>query len=200
MSDHQSQRQRQPSPSLSVLSASRSLMPPRDHDVRPSSEPPKNYIKYNDLSEIRHRQAVSWVREEPLKRPSSRLAPSRYSDINRSEATTSAYRTPPEYPDQVLRTPYPLPLSTVRTASPLPSQLTSHTQRTVNAAPQSSEYLDRYQPIMARPVQNHEVRRLRRVAASLSEEGLARTRSEQSEGNNDWGKVGSELRRFFTGR
>ncbi|KAG8665593.1 hypothetical protein FPOAC2_10670 [Fusarium poae] len=199
ISDHQSMRQRSPSPS--VLDASRSPMPRREYGDRPSSpEVLKNCTKDDELSEVRHRQAVSWVREEPLKRPSSRLAPSRHSDLNRSEATTSAYRTPPEYPDQVLRTPYPLPLSTARTARPLPSQLTSHSQRSANTAPQSSEYLDRYQPMMARPAQNPEVRRLRRVAASLSEEGLARTRSEQSEGNNDWGTVGSELRRFFTGR
>ncbi|PTD10235.1 hypothetical protein FCULG_00008719 [Fusarium culmorum] len=194
ISDHQNIRRRSRSPS--VLDASRSPMPPRD---RSSPEPLNNYMK-DELSEVRHRQAVSWVREEPLKRPSSRLAPSRHSDVNRSEANTSTYRTPPEYPDQVLRTPYPLPLSTARTARPLPSQLTSHPQRTANTAPQSSEYLDRYQPMMARPAQNPEVRRLRRVAASLSDEGLARTRSEQSEGNSDWGTVGTELRRFFTGR
>ncbi|GKU19994.1 unnamed protein product [Fusarium langsethiae] len=98
ISDHQSMRQRSPSPP--VLRDSRSLRPPREYDDRPSS--PKNYIKDDELSEVRHRQAVSWVREEPLKRPSSRLAPSRHSDLNRSEATSSAYRTPPEYPDQTL--------------------------------------------------------------------------------------------------
>ncbi|RGP67775.1 hypothetical protein FLONG3_8394 [Fusarium longipes] len=102
ISDRQRQRQRQPSPSPSVLSASRSRVRPRESDNRPSSEPPKNNIRDNELSEVRHKQAISWVREEPLKRPSSRLAPSRHSDLNRSEATTSAYRTPPEYPDQPL--------------------------------------------------------------------------------------------------
>ncbi|CEI38690.1 unnamed protein product [Fusarium venenatum] len=134
ISNHQSMRQRSPSPS--VLDASRSPMPPREYGDRPSSpEALKNYTKDEELSEVRHRQA-----------------------------------------------------------------LTSHSQRTANTAPQSSEYLDRYQPMMAIPAHNPEVRRLRRVAASLSEEGLARTRSEQSEGNNDWGTVGSELRRFFMGR
>ncbi|KAJ4010521.1 hypothetical protein NW766_008392 [Fusarium irregulare] len=187
------------SPSPSVLTASRSPMPPRDYDIRPALESPKNYSKDSELSELLHKQAVSWVREEPLKRPSSRLAPTRRSDINRSEANTSVYRTPPEYPDQGLRTPYPLPLSTIRTVSPLSSQLTSQSQRMVHAAPRSSEYLDRYQPVMIGPVQNQGVRKLRRVAASVSEEGLARTRPGEFEGS-DWGKVGTELRRLFTGR
>lgn len=193
------QSARQSSPSPSVLTASRSPMPPRDYDMRPALESPKNYSKDSELSELLHKQAVSWVREEPLKRPSSRLAPTRRSDVNRSEANTSVYRTPPEYPGQALRTPYPLPLSTIRTVSPLSSQLTSHSQRVVPAAPQSSEYLDRYQPVMTGPAQNQGVRKLRRVAASVSEEGLVRTRPGESEGS-DWGRVGTELRRLFTGR
>ena len=186
------------SPSPSVLTASRSPMP-RDYDIRPALESLKNNSKDSELSELLHKQAVSWVREEPLKRPSSRLAPTRRSDINRSEVNTSAYRTPPEYPDQALRTPYPLPLSTIRTVSPLSSQLTSQSQRMVHAAPRSSEYLDRYQPVMTGPVQNQGARKLRRVAASVSEEGLTTTRPGESEGS-DWGKVGTELRRLFTGR
>ncbi|KAM0562081.1 hypothetical protein ACHAPJ_002525 [Fusarium lateritium] len=183
---------RQPSPSLTVSAAPRSPIRPRGHDTQKPLVSPQDYVGDNGHLDVRHKQAVSWVKEEPLKRPSSRLAQSR----RRSDANSSAYRTPPEYPDQVLRTPYPLPLSTVRAASPLPSQLTSHLQRT---APQSSEYLDRYQPTMTRPTQNQELRRLRRVDASVSEEGLGKTRSEHSEGG-EWGKVGSELRRFFTGR
>ncbi|CAJ0553502.1 Ff.00g120140.m01.CDS01 [Fusarium sp. VM40] len=181
-------------PALPVYPAPRSPGPSRERDSQ------QIYTANNQHSELRHKQAVSWVKEEPLKRPSSRLAPSRRRpDINRSDANSSAYRTPPEYPDQVLRTPYPLPLSSIRSASPLPSQLTSHLQQTADAAPQSSEYLDRYQPAMTRPIQNQEVRRLRRVVASVSEEGLGKTRSDYSEGS-EWGKVGSELRRFFTGR
>jgi len=167
--------------------------------MRPALESPKNYSKDSELSELLYKQAVSWVREEPLKRPSSRLAPTRRSDVNHSEANTSVYRTPPEYPDQALRTPYPLPLSTIRTVSPLSSQLTSHSQRVVPATPRSSEYLDRYQPVMTGPAQNQGVRKLRRVAASVSDEGLVRTRPRESEGS-DWGKVGTELRRLFTGR
>ncbi|KAF4999418.1 hypothetical protein FGRMN_2440 [Fusarium graminum] len=173
---------------------------PRSHFPSRGQKPQQNYIADDRRSEVRHKQAVSWVKEEPLKRPSSRLAASRRrSDLNRSDANSSAYRTPPEYPDQVPRTPYSLPLATIRTASPLPSQLTSHSQPAVDAAPQSSEYLDRYQPAMARPVQHQEVRRLRRVVASVSEEGLGMTQSELWEGG-EWGRVGSELRRFFTGR
>ncbi|KAI8678830.1 hypothetical protein NCS55_00605500 [Fusarium keratoplasticum] len=142
------------------------------------------------------KQAFTLVKEEPLKRPSSRLAsPRRRSDIN-----SSGYCTPPEYPDQVMRTPYPLPLSTIRAASPLPSQLTSHMQRITHAAPQSSEYLERYQPLTA-PVRTTEGRRLRRIPASLSEEGSVRGRSEQRSSDvGDWGRVGAELKRFFTGR
>ncbi|UPK89988.1 hypothetical protein LCI18_000923 [Fusarium solani-melongenae] len=142
------------------------------------------------------KQAFTLVKEEPLKRPSSRLAsPRRRSDIN-----SSGYCTPPEYPDQVMRTPYPLPLSTIRAASPLPSQLTSHMQRITHAAPQSSEYLERYQPLTA-PVRTAEGRRLRRIPASLSEEGSVRGRSEQRSSDvGDWGRVGAELKRFFTGR
>ncbi|KAM0436730.1 hypothetical protein ACHAPT_002441 [Fusarium lateritium] len=142
------------------------------------------------------KQAFTLVKEEPLKRPSSRLAsPRRRSDIN-----SSGYCTPPEYPDQVMRTPYPLPLSTIRAASPLPSQLTSHMQRITHAAPQSSEYLERYQPVTA-PLRTTEGRRLRRVAASLSEEGSVRGRWEQRSSDiGDWGRVGAELKKFFTGR
>ncbi|KAF4967189.1 hypothetical protein FSARC_5222 [Fusarium sarcochroum] len=183
---------RQPSPPLFVSTPPQSSIRSRGHDTQQPVVSPQDYVGDNGRLDVRHKQAVSWIKEEPLKRPSSRLAASR----RRSDANSSAYRTPPEYPDQVLRTAYPLHLSTVRAASPLPSQLTSHLQRT---APQSSEYLDRYQPATTRPAQNQEVRRLRRVAASLSEEGLGKTRSEDSE-SGEWGKVGTELRRFFTGR
>ncbi|KAF5976657.1 hypothetical protein FCOIX_6933 [Fusarium coicis] len=186
---------RQPSPTLPKTPPS---SPTRSHNSQ--KIPENDFLDMNDVLEVRHKQAVSWVSVEPLKRPSSRLAPSRRAEANRSEAESSAYRTPPEYPDQVLRTPYPLPLSNIKTASPLPAQLTSHSQRTVHATPQSSEYLDRYQPATTRSTQNQEVRRLRRIDASVSEEGIARTTPGQSEGG-EWGsKVGSELRRFFTGR
>ncbi|KAF5022801.1 hypothetical protein F66182_5143 [Fusarium sp. NRRL 66182] len=182
-------------PSRPVPSAPRSPIPSREHDTQQYLAAADDYMDDIGHFDVRHKQAVSWVKEEPLKRPSSRLAPSR----RRSNANSSSYRTPPEYPDQVMRTPYPPPLSTFRAANPLPAQLTSHSQRNVHTAPQSSEYLDRYQPATTRPAQNQEVRRLRRVAASVSEEGIEKTGPQPSEGG-EWGKVGSELRRFFTGR
>ncbi|KAF4468322.1 hypothetical protein FALBO_4805 [Fusarium albosuccineum] len=176
---------------------SRSPTPSRGHDARLPPAPPSEYITNTGPLDLRHKQAFTLVKEEPLKRPSSRLVPSR----RRSDANSSAYRTPPEYPDQVMRIPYPLPLSTVRAASPLPSQLTSHSQGIANVAPQSSEYLERYQPVTA-AVRTTEARRLRRVTASLSEENSGRGRSEQtwSDDAGDWGRVGAELRRFFTRR
>ncbi|KAL7768815.1 hypothetical protein ACKLNR_000199 [Fusarium oxysporum f. sp. zingiberi] len=186
---------RQPSPTLPKTPPS---SPSRSRNTQ--KIPEHDYLDMIDRSEVQHKQAVSWVSVEPLKRPSSRLAPSRRAEANGSEAESSAYRTPPEYPDQVLRTPYPLPLSNVKTASPLHAQLTSHSQRTVHATPQSSEYLDRYQPATTRSTQNQEVRRLRRIDAGVTEEGLAKMKPGQSEGGEWGGKVGSELRRFFTGR
>ncbi|KAF4978569.1 hypothetical protein FZEAL_5073 [Fusarium zealandicum] len=155
--------------------SSRSPTPTRGHDIRPSPAPLQEYNGDMGPLDLGHKKAFALVKEEPLKRPSSRLAPRR----RRSDANSSAYRTPPEYPDQVMRTPYPLPLSTVRAVGSMPSQ---------RSAPQSSEYLERYQPVRTT--------KLRRVAASLSEEGCGRGKMEQTWGNG----VGAELRRFFTRR
>ncbi|KAM5351258.1 hypothetical protein ACJ41O_003981 [Fusarium nematophilum] len=189
-------------PATLTVAASPSLppKPARSRETRPSLAASQGFTGDVGPLDLRHKQAFTLVKEEPLKRPSSRLGrPSRRSDVN-----SSGYRTPPEYPDQIMRTPYPLPLSTVRAASPLPSHLTSHSQRATHAAPQSSEYLERYQPV-TEPARTTEARRLRRVDASLSEEGYGKVNLDQagSEDTGDWGRVkevGAELRRFFTGR
>ncbi|KAJ0163327.1 hypothetical protein CTA2_3172 [Colletotrichum tanaceti] len=90
---------------------------------------------------------LSWVSNEPLKRPSSRIA----ARLERSDRTNSSgYITPPETPsEQTMRYKTPPPqLRRVRPQSPLVTTYVS--QRSAvrrTPPPQSSEYLERYNPI-----------------------------------------------------
>ncbi|EFQ28505.1 hypothetical protein CGRA01v4_07307 [Colletotrichum graminicola] len=89
--------------------------------------------------EIRRAPPLSWVSNEPLKRPSSRIA-SRLERLEKSGTTTSSgYVTPPETPSEQIR----------RYKTP-PPQLRRITRRSVvrrTPPPQSSEYLELYNPI-----------------------------------------------------
>ncbi|KAI5465481.1 hypothetical protein BGZ63DRAFT_399942 [Mariannaea sp. PMI_226] len=157
------------------------------------------------------RQPFAVIREEPLKRPSSRLAPR----AMRGAEITFPHRMSPEYTRLFSQLPYQRPLSVARAVSPLPSQLHSQSQRlTGSTPPQSSEYLERYRPVMAQvsrktpsmmepkpsPAyislpENPDTLELRETAGS---HGRERADNEI----RDWGKVrtvGTELRRFFMG-
>ncbi|KAF6838068.1 mediator of rna polymerase ii transcription [Colletotrichum plurivorum] len=122
------------------------------HPKRRSQSPSLSRPAFNngplwDASQQRRNQSMSWVSNEPLKRPSSRLA----ARIEKSDATTSSgYVTPPETPVELVsryKTPPPQ-LRRVQPMSPLApvrAQRRPAVRRT--PPPQSSEYLERYNPI-----------------------------------------------------
>lgn len=161
--------------------------PLSDPDISAHQEYAHDHSGTSGPIEIKRKQTFAFVKEESLKRPSSRLAPrNRRSDMTSGESLV--YRTPPEYPGQVQRRPYPEQLSMVQAATPLPLQLTSR----------SSEYLERYQPVTANgsswsSTPRAAGRKLRRIQASLSEDEGTRKTVEQQ------GFV-SELRRLLNGR
>ncbi|KAK2062840.1 hypothetical protein LY76DRAFT_505022 [Colletotrichum caudatum] len=100
--------------------------------------------------EIRRAPPLSWVSNEPLKRPSSRIA-SRLERLEKSGTTTSSgYVTPPETPSEQIqryRTPPPQ-LRRTRPQSPLaPARISRRSVVPRTPPPQSSEYLERYNPI-----------------------------------------------------
>lgn len=199
-------------PSTPHASAARPPTPLRARISTSSRESSLEYFGDIGPLDLGRKPTFAVVREEPLKRPSSRLAASR----QRSDARSSAYQTPPEYPEPLSNPSYPRPLSVFRPISPLPSQLTSHSHRVVHTAPrQSSEYLERYRPIMTpgirRPPALTEPTNRMRIRKSLEHELEEGTIGEEVEddasGSVDdgrgWGKVrvvGAELRRFFAGR
>ncbi|KAK1983683.1 hypothetical protein LZ30DRAFT_748422 [Colletotrichum cereale] len=100
--------------------------------------------------EIRRAPPLSWVSNEPLKRPSSRIT-SRLELLEKSGTTTSSgYVTPPETPsEQMMRYKTPPPqLRRTRPQSPLaPARITRRSVVRRTPPPQSSEYLERYNPI-----------------------------------------------------
>ncbi|KAH6897193.1 hypothetical protein B0T10DRAFT_178964 [Thelonectria olida] len=177
--------------------------PPQDFDyVGPLVGPPEP-----------RRQPFAVVREEPLKRPSSRLA----NSTRHVEGSSSTHQTPPEHPEQPGQSPYPRPLSVARAVSPEYSQLTSQPHCVIRSTPpQSSEYLERYKPVMTpgsrkpplaepRPSPAIPVMSLpekpeeARQANGVDDDGASRVSNE----SRDWEKVknvGAELRRFFIGR
>ncbi|KAJ3942415.1 uncharacterized protein N0V96_007913 [Colletotrichum fioriniae] len=125
-------------PTTPVRSASPPQTPPRSHSIWTPSE-------------IRLAPPLSWVSNEPLKRPSSRFA----SRLEKSDTTTSSgYVTPPETPSEQqtrYNTPPPPPqpqLRRVRPQSPLvPARVPRRHAMRRTPPPQSSEYLERYNPI-----------------------------------------------------
>lgn len=156
------------------------------------------------------RQPFAVVREEPLKRPSSRLASTR-----RVEADWSAYQTSPAQAAE--QSPYPQPLSLARVGSLQSLRRLSQPQRVVRSVPpQSSEYLERYRPVMtpgsrkppplAEPVPSPAAPVLSTEQAGEAKHGKGTDDNETGRGNSegrDWEKmkhVGAELRRFFIGR
>ncbi|KAJ3513071.1 hypothetical protein NM208_g15236 [Fusarium decemcellulare] len=65
----------QPTVPIPAGPAYRSPTPSRGHDARLPPAPPSEYITDTGSLDLRHKQAFTLVKEEPLKRPSSRLAP-----------------------------------------------------------------------------------------------------------------------------
>ncbi|KAK1598606.1 uncharacterized protein LY79DRAFT_505902 [Colletotrichum navitas] len=120
--------------------------------VRPSSplQTPPGSSSVWTPPEIRRAPPLSWVSNEPLKRPSSRIA-SRLERLEKSGTTTSSgYVTPPETPsEQIRRYKSPPPqLRRIRPQSPLtPARITRRSVVRRTPPPQSSEYLERYNPI-----------------------------------------------------
>ncbi|KXH30933.1 hypothetical protein CSAL01_05116 [Colletotrichum salicis] len=114
----------------------------------PPQTPPRSRSIWTP-SEIRRAPPLSWVSNEPLKRPSSRFA----SRLEKSDTTTSSgYVTPPETPSEQqtrYNTPPPPPqLRRVRPQSPLvPARVPRRHAVLRTPPPQSSEYLERYNPI-----------------------------------------------------
>ncbi|OHF02652.1 hypothetical protein CORC01_02048 [Colletotrichum orchidophilum] len=113
----------------------------------PPQTPPRSRSIWTP-SEIRRAPPLSWVSNEPLKRPSSRFA----SRLEKSDATTSSgYVTPPERPSEQqsrYNTPPPPQLRRKRPQSPLvPARVPRRHAVGRTPPPQSSEYLERYNPI-----------------------------------------------------
>lgn len=155
-----------------------------------------------------------------MKRPSSRLAHSRLVPPHRrSEVHSSVYQTPPEYADPPNSPPLPSArlLPATRPLSPLPTQpgspvsvqLATQLHRMMQAAPSSSEYLERYQPLAGSDWRRPEVAGgrasrtttltgdAREVAGGESETDETERESVQERRRRG---VGAELKRFFTGR
>ncbi|KAK1721498.1 hypothetical protein BDP67DRAFT_454429 [Colletotrichum lupini] len=128
-------------PTIRPITPARSTSPPQT--------PPRSRSIWTP-SEIRRAPPLSWVSNEPLKRPSSRFA----SRLEKSDTTTSSgYVTPPETPSEQqtrYNTPPPPPpqLRRVRPQSPLvPARVPPRHAVRRTPPPQSSEYLERYNPI-----------------------------------------------------
>ncbi|KAH7329353.1 hypothetical protein B0I35DRAFT_420015 [Stachybotrys elegans] len=143
---------------------------------------------------------ISFVKEEPLKRPSSRFIPLPRGSDNSS----SAYETPPESP-----TLYPRPLSTPRSASPSappsvsPKALVAQARiHSPSKAPQlSCEYLEQYRP---RPGSAHTQEQSYNGRAETALRAATwKNLDSEDVGTKEEGRmksVGAEVRRFFTGR
>ncbi|KAK2032718.1 hypothetical protein LX32DRAFT_661069 [Colletotrichum zoysiae] len=119
------------------------------HSSLPLKTPPGSSSVWTP-PEIRRAPPLSWVSNEPLKRPSSRIA-SRLERLEKSDTTTSSgYVTPPETPsEQIQRYKTPAPqLRRTRPQSPLaPARIPRRSVVRRTPPPQSSEYLERYNPI-----------------------------------------------------
>ncbi|CAM1505268.1 Fc.00g109050.m01.CDS01 [Cosmosporella sp. VM-42] len=156
------------------------ISPLRGCSAPPSRESSHEYVGDRGPLDLRRQQIFSFIKEEPLKRPSSR----RTAYSCRSKTYSSAYQTPPEYLDSVS---YPRPLFD---KNPLKSPSAS------------SEYLERYQPLVSPSVRKQDPSV--EIPRRIGEEGDLRGRYLGDERRRDDGGavkgVGAELKRFFTGK
>ncbi|KAK2004919.1 hypothetical protein LX36DRAFT_665414 [Colletotrichum falcatum] len=143
-----------PTPATSTLgsAASSELTNRPSTAVHPPSplQTPPGFSSVWTPPEIRRAPPLSWVSNEPLKRPSSRMV-SRLERLEKSGTTTSSgYVTPPETPSEQMnryKTPPPQ-LRRSRPQSPLaPPRIPRRSVVRRTPPPQSSEYLERYNPI-----------------------------------------------------
>lgn len=146
--------------------------PTRAHSRVPSQD----MIGDSGPLDVRRQQAPAFVREEALKRPSSRLA----ARHRRSQSRSSLYQTPPEYMDATHQPP-----------SLDESRIPPLQHYSVLSFPtHSSEYLERYQPLSTPATRRLEMlmEQSRRAAPKVG-----RGRDEEDD-------VRTELRKFFSGR
>lgn len=175
---------------------SRSSSPYRPQSAQPR-QPSPDYPIDAGILDIQHHRFSGLVKEEPLQRPSSRLAV-----LNRRSATNSSlYQTPPEYADHGDEEAHPQPLFTAGSSpfkQPQPLQTTSPSD--------SIELLEHYyQPLSASATTRRESLRqkTRRITGSEQKSVLGKEdRGNGSEGDEGCGIKGvrSELRRLFSGR
>ena len=175
---------------------------------------------YVPLGPVRQKTTAAYVKEEPLKLPSSSLVPA----YRRSESRSSMYQTPPEYPEPLrvqfdvrnrsgpgsscaARSPSPYPTAHARLASRSPPV-------TPMKPPHSSEYLERYKPVMSPgytrqdPMEQSAQRqtlagdRTRKLAERVAqgEERLSEAQELETKSNAKMKGVGAELKRFFRRR
>ncbi|KAL0931708.1 uncharacterized protein CTRU02_212661 [Colletotrichum truncatum] len=167
----------------STTETTRSLTPtyPQTSSPRSSSTTPQVWSP----PELKRAQPLSWVSHEPLKRPSSRLA----ARLEKSGTTTSSgYVTPPETPtEQTSRYKTPPPqLRSIRPRSLLaPARISRPNAFRRTPPPQSSEYLERYNPIRSPsprpPTRELAVVALRRASRAGPSLGLTREAVESNE-------------------
>ncbi|WYZ40484.1 hypothetical protein EsH8_IV_000825 [Colletotrichum jinshuiense] len=140
-----------PKSGISILESTKSLTPAY-RPITPVQSSSRLHTRAGSPSvwtpsELKRAQPISWVSHEPLKRPSSRLA----ARLDKSDATASSgYVTPPETPsEQIMRYKTPPPqLRRTRPQSPLAtSRVLRRNAVRRTPPPQSSEYLERYNPI-----------------------------------------------------
>lgn len=189
-------------------------------DLAPS-EASLSYISIDLLDLTRAKSGRSCIKEEPLKRPSSRFA----HRPRRSRALSSEYDTPPEYMDANPSGPPQRSLSALRPPS-AEAASSSPSQRSripaAHAAPTlSSEYLEKYRPLVL-PRRRREASQIDELCKSGMAPAEMKTWRSRSSGltaddgdttrdkadTGEWestptGKirsVGAELRKFFTGR
>lgn len=137
-------------PGSSTQGTARSITPVYRPKTPPqSTSPPRPALNTRawNTPQQRRNLSISWVSNEPLKRPSSRLA----ARLEKSDATASSgYVTPPETSVELVsryKTPPPQ-LRRVRPLSPLvPGRAQPRPAIRRTPPPQSSEYLERYNPI-----------------------------------------------------
>lgn len=155
-----------------MVSISRSSTPNRAHSRAPSED----MIGDAGPLDIRRQQAPAFIKEEALKRPSSRLA----ARHRRSQTRSSLYQTPPEYMDQ---TPSFHSLDETRIPAQKHPMLSFPTH--------SSEYLERYQPLSTPATRRLEM---------LMEQSRRAAAPKVGKGRDEEDGVRTELRKFFGGR
>ncbi|KFA55791.1 hypothetical protein S40293_01911 [Stachybotrys chartarum IBT 40293] len=186
-----------------------------------SSETSLPYVSVDPLDLTRAKGGRSCIKEEPLKRPSSRFA----HRPRRSKALSSEYNTPPEYMDANPSGPHPRSLSALRPASAeaaasFPGQC-SQIPAALAAPTLSSEYLEKYRPLVL-PRRRREASQIDELWKSGTAPAETKARRSRSSGvtvddggttqdkanTGEWEgtptgrirSVGAELRKFFTGR